>query len=457
MAFTVRQFLNRKFPGRSVGWRREEENKYHCMDGSWRQEFVAFKEDIKNSLASRLVIIENRIMAIEKVQSETNSEINDLKSSLDTFNNTENIIEEFEERQSRKLNLLLFNLPESNSNSTQSRIDEDFTGIKNILDAREITSEPLKVVRIGNKVAGKTRPVKITFSKESEVFNILKSNRNDLNNKNHFRADRTKYQIDYFKKIKREFDDRKSKGETNIQIRDITPTVSTSPTIKNKFGRDITPTVSTSPTIKNKFGRDITPTVSTSPTIKNKFGRDITPTVSTSPTDTTPTVSTSPTIKNKFGRDITPTVSTSPTIKNKFGRDITPTVSTSPTDTTPTVSTSPTDTTPTVSTSPTDTTPTVSTSPTYTTPTQFLDGPYRRPAHNGHNADNVHIADGHYADSAHIADQRTMDTTLTTSTSPTIKNKFGRDITPTVSTSPTKAPGTQRRLCPHRRRTQRRQ
>ena len=85
--------------------------------------------------------------------------------------------------------------------------------------------KPRNVVRIGNRRVGHTRPLKLVFHSEAnrnEIFQCYL----DTNRKHPGRlqgvtisSDRTKKQNDEYRALKRELDERTSKGEKDLRIR----------------------------------------------------------------------------------------------------------------------------------------------------------------------------------------------------------------------------------------------
>ncbi|CAI6372006.1 unnamed protein product [Macrosiphum euphorbiae] len=136
------------------------------------------------------------------------------------------------DRQSRRNNVLLFNLPEALNDPTTS--SSDSTTIQNILDFLDLKTKPNSVTRLGKPSSSNTtkpRPVKLRFSDQKDIFelfsyqNKLKSNSTwkDLR----FSSDRTKQQQEYMSHLRQELLNRQSNGEQNLIIKYIkgTPTI----------------------------------------------------------------------------------------------------------------------------------------------------------------------------------------------------------------------------------------
>ena len=95
------------------------------------------------------------------------------------------IINEIGDRNMRASNLILYNVPESNSDNTADRIAHDSNVVSNLIDSIIIGDKnikPVKLLRLGIRVHDKTRPIKAIFSSSIDVFEILKSKKKLLFN-----------------------------------------------------------------------------------------------------------------------------------------------------------------------------------------------------------------------------------------------------------------------------------
>ena len=70
-------------------------------------------------------------------------------------------VNEIEEREKRRKNIMIFNLPESSAATTDDTAIEDKEKIDEIGKILETTIEATKAVRIGKKETGKVRPLKV--------------------------------------------------------------------------------------------------------------------------------------------------------------------------------------------------------------------------------------------------------------------------------------------------------
>lgn len=134
----------------------------------------------------------------------------------------EEIISEINERNRRKRNLIIFNVKEQDqSQSTEFRVNEDKTISANIMQTLlpNANFQDIKPVRLGRYNSDKCRPLRITLPNEDIVHNSIRSVMN-LKKSQEYKAisislDRTPRQIQYFKKVKKELEDRVNAGEND--------------------------------------------------------------------------------------------------------------------------------------------------------------------------------------------------------------------------------------------------
>lgn len=142
-----------------------------------------------------------------------------LESSL-SEDDYEEIISEINARNSKKSNIVIFGLSEPNQNiNSDARQESDTNQVINILKSvlPDENFENAKPVRLGKYEANKNRIIKVALSNEITVRNLMK-NATRLKNSQNYRnisisADRTKREIEYYKKIKNQMLERNNNGE----------------------------------------------------------------------------------------------------------------------------------------------------------------------------------------------------------------------------------------------------
>lgn len=173
---------------------------------------------LSNSIAElKFAILELK----NQLQSKTSDQISD-----DTF---EDLLHEMSERNERKTNLIIFNIPELQSRSADERSNHDKGIASNLITslAVNIHLDNVKTFRVGKRGdadgQNRTRPLKIKLNGVDEVHKIIKQAKH-LKNFPDFKdysisLDRTPRQIKYYKKVKAELDQRTANGEGNLKIR----------------------------------------------------------------------------------------------------------------------------------------------------------------------------------------------------------------------------------------------
>ena len=133
---------------------------------------------------------------------------------------------ELQRRRRKKLNICIFNLPESEALDESSAYSDDMGKLKDILFPQEgFNPEHVQQsYRIGRKSDDKVRPIVIKFSDAKTRENVLKmSNLVYMNNseivKLYINVDKTKIQVQEHKNLVKELKNRREAGEQNLVIK----------------------------------------------------------------------------------------------------------------------------------------------------------------------------------------------------------------------------------------------
>lgn len=199
------------------------------------------------------MLYENKSL-LEQHIDKLNCELNNLKTKCSNSATVEapgasttmidNVVHELAEREKRRSNFLIFNLPE-NAPSKSEQIANDDISIKTILSKLKVPAEiEFKCFRLGrydNSVPNRPpkRPLKISLMNNNHIDAIFEGFQKFKSDStlNHLRIarDRTPLQSKLFSTLKIELDYRKSKGETNIRIKykDDIPCIVTLPRSEN--------------------------------------------------------------------------------------------------------------------------------------------------------------------------------------------------------------------------------
>lgn len=90
------------------------------------------------------------------------------------------IIQEINDRNLRKKNVMIYNVVESNSASVTDQTKHDDCKLSEIMSEVGVTDEK-KIVRhfrVGKKIEGKIRPIKVITDDQNTAFSILKNKSN---------------------------------------------------------------------------------------------------------------------------------------------------------------------------------------------------------------------------------------------------------------------------------------
>nr|CAI5856162.1 unnamed protein product [Callosobruchus analis] len=140
----------------------------------------------------------------------------------------EEVLNEIEERNSRKQNIICYGVAENGNVSRQQQEAQDRSEITKVLQflSPDINTN-VKPIRLGkfDRTNPRPRPIKITLIDQNQVQKCLR-NATKLNSSevfSHIRisVDRTPKQIEFYKKIKTELNRRLANGEANLRIKHI--------------------------------------------------------------------------------------------------------------------------------------------------------------------------------------------------------------------------------------------
>lgn len=157
---------------------------------------------------------------------------NDVKALTSTAQATsepkvefEDLVQEVIERQNRRRNLMIFGLEEQQQSTKTDRLDAEKTDVLKIftfLTPKSISITDVRRLGKFDRERMRPRPLKVTLADDHQVLEIIKKSANlkqsEFKNIS-LSPDKTPRQIEYFKKLKAELEDRRNKGETNVKIK----------------------------------------------------------------------------------------------------------------------------------------------------------------------------------------------------------------------------------------------
>lgn len=204
-----------------------------------REDLSAVKNqmvDIKTSTEKLLAehsILKEEVVQLQAASSNTDSKISAIETEIaklktnqpSTQNQTdgilasEKIINEMRERERRRNNLIIVGLPEPTNTDEAVRYSEDMRSVhKTFQDHLTTNPDIVKVIRLGNFISGKVRPVKVCFVNPDEVKQVFR-NKNKLPSNIRVYYDQTPTEKSLMKELSKELTQRKENGETDLLIK----------------------------------------------------------------------------------------------------------------------------------------------------------------------------------------------------------------------------------------------
>ena len=152
-----------------------------------------------------------------------NTKVEKLENSIDT--KVQEAIEEYREREARKYNVIIHNIPESKKEDSKDRISEDMESVDSMLedglDVSDVTVT--SAVRLGKREEGKTRLLKVGVdsvkSKRNLLQNARKLRRTEAWKKVFITPDHTPKERQVNRELREELKRRSEEGEERLVIR----------------------------------------------------------------------------------------------------------------------------------------------------------------------------------------------------------------------------------------------
>lgn len=193
---------------------------YYCVSCS------DFKQQLKkiHDLTSLVSTLQNEIHEL-KEQNKIRV-ISDVDSEAPDIFKMEKIVQEVTEREKRKNNLIIFNVPELDNGSRTDQIAADTVTVVDILRVVDISSDRISPIRLGkfdSTKQNRKRPIKITLPSWDDVITALRRN-GRLKDSEKYKSiflskDRTPFQTSLYKTLKVQLSQRLAAGETGIAIK----------------------------------------------------------------------------------------------------------------------------------------------------------------------------------------------------------------------------------------------
>ena len=130
------------------------------------------------------------------------------------------VMREKDERERKKKNVIIFNVPESKSKDIKQKIEHDEANINELVGILEINPSIHKVIRLGKADDKKCRPILLKLETEEQRHLFLSSakklgklNPDNIIKKYSIKKDLTKIELDQEKSMIKELNERRKKGE----------------------------------------------------------------------------------------------------------------------------------------------------------------------------------------------------------------------------------------------------
>lgn len=201
-----------------------------------KKQFDLLKEELLQSINNNFKLMTDRITAFEDrvkvIHDELKSEITQLQEEVAVlksrvtensemappvdFHPSEEVFTELEDRQRRAKHLILYNVPESTKVTSDERKLDDLNMCRNLIDDNSVTIN--KCVRLGrNLIVNKQRPILIKAASSEIILQVLRAYkpRNGI----YMSRDLTPRQRNIAQSVRKEFYERKQRGEKNIALK----------------------------------------------------------------------------------------------------------------------------------------------------------------------------------------------------------------------------------------------
>uniref|UniRef100_A0A6P7G2P0 Uncharacterized protein LOC114333208 n=1 Tax=Diabrotica virgifera virgifera TaxID=50390 RepID=A0A6P7G2P0_DIAVI len=201
--------------------------KYFCEDC---EQGLLLVPILKSMVEDLKIEVEKLKCANEKSLHEKDNQICDLRKTIDELKCNynapglpfEEMFIEINDRIVKSNNIMLFNVPELNSENIEDRIKQDRAKVEEIMKQMrkdEALEDLVKVVRVGRNTGSKSRPLRAIFSNNGVVKDILRNKKRLQNSTIKINSNQTNMQRGMFSKAFKELKDRQNKGEKDIAIK----------------------------------------------------------------------------------------------------------------------------------------------------------------------------------------------------------------------------------------------
>ena len=191
---------------------------------------VVVQQEVETQLKTRLPDLETRLQDQIKAISIDQGPCKDQSTTNVISDLVAKAMSEERDKEKRRPNLMVFNVPEIVSKVREERIKHDrqmvISILNHVMDVPNIEEKVVKVLRMGRWEQGKDkRPIKVVFSEPDIKFKFLlkayklRESEDEFMNTIQIGSDRTPQEVERRRKLKAELDTRKERGEEHWRIR----------------------------------------------------------------------------------------------------------------------------------------------------------------------------------------------------------------------------------------------
>lgn len=179
---------------------------YYCPNCDNLKAQVAQLGDLKKMVSG----LAAEVQSLREKKSGNSESVDGMFSPADFF-------EEVNERNRRKNNVVILDVPESQAITKEKQREDDVSTVVTLLSALNDVGDPVHVRRLGAPLAGKIRPILVTLKCEESVQYVLRNKRKVANVR--IFKDQTPLQRSQYRDLKAELDKLHNSGQKNKVIR----------------------------------------------------------------------------------------------------------------------------------------------------------------------------------------------------------------------------------------------
>lgn len=147
----------------------------NLIEEKCKQYFESFKTEMKAHLEESLEPVKEDLATFKTVQQDKNEELATAIQEQRTRTVSDSV-KEMQEREERRCNIILFNVPESKAVEPEDRKAEDQGAVNELCDALSINIEIDNPIRLGKKTE-RPRPLRFTTDNTRQVSEMLAASR----------------------------------------------------------------------------------------------------------------------------------------------------------------------------------------------------------------------------------------------------------------------------------------